>query len=87
MVEVQSLASWPWLKGWLRAIGEKVAARMFLHELVVEVLKDSEIWDKQAYQLAPKLSSADRDILPFRRYCEQFYPFQPTDSKAKHRPF
>ena len=54
-----------------------IAARISLHELVLDVMKDAQIWAHQRYELHPVLSKGDHDIYRFRRYSEQFYPAQP----------
>ena len=85
MIEVQSVPRLSWLSGGIADFVHRIVARVLLNELVLEVRKDGEIWDKQAYQATPKLSAADRDIFRFRQYCEQFYPFQDTDGESTHR--
>ena len=72
-MDVEQFSAYPWLIGPLRRLGAWVAARLMLHELVLEVRKDAEVWARQNYRPRPVLSSADRDILRFRHYCEQFY--------------
>lgn len=62
-----------WLRGPLASLARAVMPRFFLHELVLEVRKDAQIWARQHYQPRPVLSGADRDLLRFRQYCEQFY--------------
>ena len=63
---------------WLRLLPTWISAfvvpRILLHELVLDVLKDSRIWSRQRYQSKPVLSKGDHDIHRFRRYSEQFYP-------------
>ncbi|MXY52948.1 MAG: Rieske (2Fe-2S) protein [Gammaproteobacteria bacterium] len=73
VIDVERLPRWRWLRGPLAALGWAVMPRLFLNELVLEVRKDAEIWRRQGYRPRPVLSGADRDILRFRRYCEQFY--------------
>ena len=73
VIDVERLPSWRWIRGPLAALGRAVMPRLFLNELVLEVRKDAEIWRRQDYRPRPVLSAADRDILRFRRYCEQFY--------------
>ena len=62
-----------WLRGPLAALVRAILPRLFLHELVLEVRKDAQIWARQDYRPRPVFSGADRDLLRFRRYCEQFY--------------
>lgn len=62
-----------WLRGPLAWLVRAIMPRLFVHELVLEVRKDAQIWARQDYRPKPVLSSADRDLLRFRRYCEQFY--------------
>ena len=63
---------------WLRLlpswIGTSLIPGFLLHELVLDVTKDAEIWKRQRYQADPALSKGDHDIYRFRRYSEQFYP-------------
>ena len=44
-----------------------------------DVLQDVVIWSRKRYRSRPRLSRSDGKIMPFRRYCEQFYP-DPCDS-------
>lgn len=62
-----------WLRGPLASLVRAVMPRLFLNELVLEVRKDAQIWARQDYRPRPVFSGADRDLLRFRRYCEQFY--------------
>lgn len=62
-----------WVRGPLARLAGAIMPRLFVNELVLEVRKDAEIWERQDYRPRPVLSGADRDILRFRRYCEQFY--------------
>lgn len=65
-------------RSWLRLlpawISASVVPRILLHELMLEVHKDAEIWRHQRYEPNPVLSKGDHDIYRFRRYSEQFYP-------------
>ena len=54
-----------------------IAARIALHELVLDVMKDAQIWAHQRYEPHPVLSKGDHDIYRFRNYSEQFYTAQP----------
>lgn len=72
-MDIEKFGGYPWLVGPLRRLGTWIAARLMLHELVLEVRKDAEVWARQDYRPQPVLSGADRDIRRFRRYCEQFY--------------
>ena len=73
IVDVRKLPNWWWLKSLLRAPAAKLAARLAVNDLEIEVSKDAVIWDKQNYRSRPAYSSSDRDISLFRRYCQQFY--------------
>lgn len=63
---------------WLRLlpswISNSLVPRIMLHELVLDVMKDSKIWAHQRYEFNPVFSKGDYDIYRFRRYSEQFYP-------------
>ena len=72
-VDVRQLPPRWWFKGVLASIGYRVAPWLFVNELVREVLKDAGIWGRQRYRAEPVLAAPDRDIVRFRRYCEQFY--------------
>lgn len=72
-VDIMRLPERWWLKGIVASIASRLVPRLIVHELVLEVAKDAEIWAQQRYRPRPVLSAADRDILAFRRYCEQFY--------------
>ena len=39
-----------------------------------DVLQDVVIWSRKQYRSRPRLSASDGKIMPFRRYCAQFYP-------------
>ena len=39
-----------------------------------DVLQDVEIWSRKQYIARPRLCRSDGKIMPFRRYCAQFYP-------------
>ncbi len=39
-----------------------------------DVKKDVIIWNRKKYRSRPRLFRLDGDIMPFRRYCRQFYP-------------
>ena len=39
-----------------------------------DVLQDVVIWSGKRYKARPRLSRSDGKIMPFRRYCAQFYP-------------
>ena len=39
-----------------------------------DVLQDVIIWSNKRYQSRPRLCRSDGKIMPFRRYCAQFYP-------------
>ena len=38
-----------------------------------DVLQDVVIWSRKQYRSRPRLSASDDKIMPFRRYCAQFY--------------
>ena len=44
-----------------------------------DVRQDVAIWRRKQYRSRPSLCRSDGRIMPFRRYCEQFYP-DPCDS-------
>ena len=73
IVDIRKLPNWWWLKSFLRTPVAKVAARLAVNDLELEVAKDAIIWDRQRYRARPAFSALDRDISLFRRYCEQFY--------------
>ena len=75
-VDVERLPQWRWIRGPMDWLGRRLSARLFLMELVQEVKKDAEIWERLNFRSRPVLSGADRDILRFRKYCEQFYATQ-----------
>lgn len=52
----------------------KLAAEFLAKEVATEVGLDAVIWARQKFQPEPTLCQADRDILRYRHYCEQFYP-------------
>ena len=39
-----------------------------------DIKKDVVIWGRKKYRSQPRLFRLDGDIMPFRRYCRQFYP-------------
>ena len=78
VMDLKRLPKWPWLSGPLAWVANRVAPRLLVRELELEVLKDAEIWARQSYRPSPAFSAADRDILRFRRYCEQFYAQPPS---------
>ena len=41
---------------------------------IQDVKKDVVIWNHKKYRSRPRLFRLDGDIMPFRRYCAQFYP-------------
>ena len=49
---------------------------------IQDVKKDVIIWGRKKYRSRPRLFRLDGDIMPFRRYCRQFYPDvrEPADS-------
>ena len=63
---------------WLRLlpawISRVLVPRVLLHELDLDVTKDSKIWASHRYEPNPVLSKGDHDVHRFRRYSEQFYP-------------
>ena len=63
---------------WLRLlpawVSDRLAPRIMLHELVLDVLKDCRIWTHHRYATNPVFSKGDSDIYRFRRYSRQFYP-------------
>ncbi len=59
---------------WPKWINESVMPKIMLRELVMDVMKDADIWKHQRYVAEPMLSGGDRDVHRFRRYCAQFYP-------------
>ena len=73
VMDVERMPQLPWLPGRLVDLGRGLAGRVFVNELKREVEKDGEIWARQRYRPEPVLSALDRDMLQFRRYCEQFY--------------
>lgn len=52
----------------------RLAAELLAREVAAEVRLDAVIWGRQKFQPEPTLCQADRDILRYRHYCEQFYP-------------
>ena len=66
------------LLSWLRllpaSVSNRLAPRIMLHELVLDVLKDCRIWTHPRYATNPVFSKGDSDIYRFRRYSRQFYP-------------
>ena len=61
-------------------ISNRLAPRIMLHELVLDVRKDYRIWEHHRYQHDPVFSKGDSDIYRFRRYSRQFYPGPPVPS-------
>ena len=53
-----------------------------------DVLQDVVIWSNKQYRSRPRLSRSDGKIMPFRRYCAQFYADSPDleDSPNEKRP-
>ena len=54
---------------------------------IKDIKKDVVIWGRKKYRSRPRLFRLDGDIMPFRRYCRQFYPApQPTAAapRSKH---
>lgn len=49
---------------------------------IQDVKKDVIIWNRKKYRSRPRLFRLDGDIMPFRRYCAQFYPDTKTASPA-----
>ena len=45
---------------------------------IQDVKKDVIIWNRKKYRSRPRLFRLDGDIMPFRKYCEQFYPSTKT---------
>ena len=45
-----------------------------------DVLQDVVIWSRKQYRSRPRLSRSDGKIMPFRRYCAQFY-LDPRDAR------
>lgn len=41
---------------------------------IKDIKKDIVIWGRKKYRSQPRLFRLDGDIMPFRRYCRQFYP-------------
>ena len=78
VMDLKRLPQWRWLSGPLAWIANRLVLRLLVRESELEVLKDAEIWARQSYRPSPAFSEADRDILQFRRYCEQFYAQPPS---------
>lgn len=49
---------------------------------IQDVKKDVIIWNRKKYRSRPRLFRLDGDIMPFRRYCAQFYPDTKTAAPA-----
>lgn len=49
---------------------------------IQDVKKDVIIWNRKKYRSRPRLFRLDGDIMPYRRYCAQFYPNTKTASPA-----
>ncbi len=49
---------------------------------IQNVEMDVIIWSRKKYRTRPRLFRLDGDIMPFRRYCAQFYPDTKTASSA-----
>ena len=47
-----------------------------------DVLQDVTIWSRKRYVNRPRLCRSDREIMPFRAYCAQFYPDQ-SDAESR----
>ena len=41
---------------------------------IKDIKKDIAIWGRKKYRSQPRLFRLDGDIMPYRRYCRQFYP-------------
>ena len=48
--------------------------RFVTSQQVRDINKDIVIWGRKKYRSQPRLFRLDGDIMPFRRYCRQFYP-------------
>ncbi len=46
-----------------------------------DVLQDIVIWSRQQHKTRPRLCRSDGKIMPFRHYCQQFYP-EPSENGA-----
>ena len=64
----------PWLRLLPAWVSNRLAPRIMLHELVLDVRKDYRIWEHHRYRHDPVFSKGDSDIYRFRRYSRQFYP-------------
>ncbi len=47
-----------------------------------DVQQDVVIWSRKQFRSRPLLCRSDGEIMPFRRYCAQFYP-DPGDPKTR----
>ena len=55
--------------GWRAPIMNRFMVSQQRHD----VLQDVVIWSRKQYRSRPRLSASDSKIMPFRRYCAQFY--------------
>jgi len=62
--------------GWRAPIMNRFIVSQQRHD----VLQDVVIWSRKQYRSRPRLSRSDGKIMPFRRYCAQFYP-DPRDAR------
>ena len=49
---------------------------------IQDVKKDVTIWNRKKYRSRPRLFRLDGDIMPYRRYCAQFYPDESSGKGA-----
>ena len=60
----------------------RLMSRLLLLEEKRYVRQDVVIWERKRYRSPPRLCRADGPIGKFRLYCRQFYPEQPSQSRA-----
>ena len=91
-VDLQGRQRLPWLRLLPAWVSNRLAPRIMLHELVLDVRKDYRIWEHHRYRHDPVFSKGDSDIYRFRRYSRQFYPgppagaAPPTDARQTSPP-
>ena len=59
--------------------------KFVVSQQINDIKKDVVIWGRKKYRSRPRLFRLDGDIMPFRRYCRQFYPApQQTSAPASN---
>lgn len=76
-------------KRWIMGLGflpprlrSSIMNRIMASQQYRDVLQDLIIWENKQFRSRPRLCRSDGEIIPFRRYCAQFYP-DPGNSDSK----